>query len=401
MAQMVASARKYASTHPWLTFQAYLEEAGPDLWLALGEARSKCEHLSWVPLLPPIWERLHTVLLAKGVLATTAIEGNTLSEEEVQRLLAGDLKLPPSKDYLGQEVQNVISAVNAISKAILAGASSRITGEKIRRYNREVLAGLELGPEVVPGEIRCHEVSVALYHGAPAQDCDYLLNRMCEWLNDPVFTPTDHTAIVMGVIRAVLAHLYIAWIHPFGDGNGRTARLVEFEMLVSCGVPSAAAHLLSNHYNQTRQEYYRQLHVASRSGGRVLPFIEYAVGGFVDNLKEQLDWVRYQQRLITWRDYVREMFQGRPGKVNARRQALALSLTGSGGAVVPLARVPELDVSMARAYASRTLRAVSRDLRVLEDMGLVKREPGGYRANWECLAAFVPLRKVPGTGRGA
>lgn len=54
------------------------------------------------------------------------------------------------------------------------------------------------------------------------------------------------------IFKAVVAHLYLAWIHPVGDGNGRTARLVEFQILLSSGVPSPAAHLLSNHYNQTR-----------------------------------------------------------------------------------------------------------------------------------------------------
>ncbi len=38
----------------------------------------------------------------------------------------------------------------------------------------------------------------------------------------------------------------MAWIHPFGDGNGRTARLLEFLILARCGmVPLPAAHLLS------------------------------------------------------------------------------------------------------------------------------------------------------------
>ncbi|MBW2661693.1 MAG: Fic family protein, partial [Deltaproteobacteria bacterium] len=37
-------------------------------------------------------------------------------------------------------------------------------------------------------------------------------------------------------------------MHPFGDGNGRTARLLEFEALLSSGVPAPSSQLLSNHY---------------------------------------------------------------------------------------------------------------------------------------------------------
>jgi Fic family protein len=99
----------------------------------------------------------------------------------------------------------------------------------------------------------------------------------------------------------VVAHLCLAWIHPFGDGNGRTARLVEFQILLGAGVPTPAAHLLSNHYNQTRTEYYRQLDRASKSGGEIVPFIEYAARGFVDGLREQLHKIRDQQWDVSWR----------------------------------------------------------------------------------------------------
>ncbi len=68
---------------------------------------------------------------------------------------------------------------------------------------------------------------------------------------------------------ASLAHLYLAWIRPFGDGNGRTARLCEYLVLVTSGAPTSAAHLISNHCNKTRNEYYRQLQFASESGGDV------------------------------------------------------------------------------------------------------------------------------------
>ena len=73
--------RTYETTHPWLTFQLDLRKARPQLWMMLGEAQSKCEHIARVPLRPQIAQELHQVYLVKGVLATTAIEGNTLSEE--------------------------------------------------------------------------------------------------------------------------------------------------------------------------------------------------------------------------------------------------------------------------------------------------------------------------------
>ena len=62
----------------------------------------------------------------------------------------------------------------------------------------------------------------------------------------------------IAILRAITAHLYLIWIHPFGDGNGRLARLVEFTILLKSGIPSIAAHLLSNHYNATAEQNCQQ-----------------------------------------------------------------------------------------------------------------------------------------------
>ncbi len=43
----------------------------------------------------------------------------------------------------------------------------------------------------------------------------------------PGFADDRNNRVAAAILRAVLAHLYIAWIHPFGDGNGRTARLAK------------------------------------------------------------------------------------------------------------------------------------------------------------------------------
>ena len=270
---------------------------------------SKCEHIAGIPLDPMVTRELHQVYMVKGVLASSAIEGNTLSEEQARKYLEGELKLPPSQEYLGQEVKNVVDATNLIGERILSSDGTDITVEDIKEYNRTVLVGLELPPEVRPGEIREYDVTVSRYLGAPPEDCEYLLERMCEWLNSSELCPATDDRIVYGLLRAILAHLYLAWIHPFGDGNGRTARLIEFQILVAAGLPSPAAHLLSNHYNLTRHEYYRQLDRSSRSGGDITPFIEYALRGFVDGLKEQLKWIRAQQLIIYWRDYIHNLFK--------------------------------------------------------------------------------------------
>ncbi|MBX7149715.1 Fic family protein [bacterium] len=385
----------FKKTHPWLSFQFDMGKAHPELWLALGAAASKCEHLSRVPLRPGTAKRLHQVYLAKGIAATTAIEGNTLSEAEVLKAVEGKLEVPPSKEYLKQEVENILEACNKIGSQVANSTLPQLSSDSICSYNRQVLDKLPSKEDVIPGELRTHSVVVGnIYRGAPAEDCPYLLERLCEWLNGPDFQAkksTENMAIVYAIIKAVVAHLYLAWIHPFGDGNGRTARLLEFQILLFAGVPSPAVHLLSNHYNQTRTEYYRQLDMASKSGGNILPFLQYAITGFVDGLRAQLNYVWEQQWDVAWRNYVHELFQSKNSMSNIRQKHLALDL-GMQKDWVNYSQVAELTTRLAKAYAGKTSKTIQRDLNLLEEMGLVERNARQVRAKIEIILYFLPLR---------
>ena len=67
--------------------------------------------------MPATARRLNLVSLERGARATTAIEGNTLSEEDVSKLARGQLQLPPSKRYLGIEVKNILDVFNEMIDA--------------------------------------------------------------------------------------------------------------------------------------------------------------------------------------------------------------------------------------------------------------------------------------------
>lgn len=385
--------RTFEKTHSWISFRINLSKAHPDLWLGLGEAASKCEHICRVPLRPATAQKLHQLYLAKGAAATTAIEGNTLSEAEVLKAVEGRLTVPPSKEYLKQEVENIIAACNTISEQVAEGTLPALTLELVCGYNKKVLHQLPPERDEVPGKIREHSVVVGnVYRGAPAEDCMHLLERLCDWLSGADFVALEGMEMVYAIIKAVVAHLYIAWIHPFGNGNGRTARLLEFHILLSAGVPSPAAHLLSNHYNQTRAEYYRQLDHASKSGGDILPFLRYAVRGFVDGLRSQLESIWEQQWDLVWRNYVHELFQNKNSASDTRQRHLALDL-GVKGEWVQAAEVPELSPRLAKAFAGKTSKTLQRDLNALESMGIMARDGRKVRARREIILSFLPLRR--------
>ena len=384
--------RTYERTHPWIKFTMDMNKAPYIDWLMLGEAQSKCRHFERVPLLPDVAQHLYSIYLAKGVLATTAIEGNTLTEDEVLRHIEGKLELPPSKEYLRQEVDNIIEACNAIGNHVLEAEVTDISIDMIMRYNELVLKDLPLGEDVIPGEIRTHNVVVGPYKGAPPDDCEYLLSELCGWINRELDAPPEY-GMAFGILKAVLAHLYLAWIHPFGDGNGRTARLVEFHLLMSVGVPSIAAHLLSNHYNQTRTEYYRQLDLSHRAETNVFSFMEYALRGFIDGLQEQIDVIKDQQMTVHWINHVHAVFKDRDSAADLRRRRLVIDLSHFENPV-PVPEVRYISPRIAEAYASKTEKTVKRDINTLVEMNLIAKSRDGVRAMKEAMLAFIsPVRK--------
>ena len=383
--------RTYQETHPWLDFSLDLTHLENTTWLLLGEAVSKIEHITGVPLDPDAAQQLHQVYLAKGVLATTAIEGNTLTEDEVREHLAGRLKLPPSRQYLGQEVDNIVDACNHIGTTVILKRSGPITVKEIREYNKLVLRDLPLQEDVVPGGLRKHSVMVGRYRGAPAEDCEFLLRKFCDWLN--ALDLPKGLEQPYSILAAIAAHLYFVWIHPFGDGNGRTARLIEFRYLLRAGFPTPAAHLLSNFYNLTRTEYYRRLDKAGRAGGDMAGFIAYAVQGLVDQLREQLKVIRELQWDTAWRNYVYERF-GEVSPAHLRQRRLVLDLSGmeENDGWVRVTDIPELSARLVHEYGRKSQKTLSRDLNAVEKMGLIEREGRRVRANRRLILAFKPVR---------
>jgi Fic family protein len=331
------------------------------------------------------------VSLIKGAVATTAIEGNTLTEDQVKRILEGKLTLPPSKAYLQREVDNVIAACNKLNEELHREAVPPLSLGRIKEWNRQILEGLELEEGVVPGEVRSHSVTVGRYLGAPAEDCEHLLEELCTWLPTLTVTPDDLPDMKMpfAIIQAILAHLYLAWIHPFGDGNGRTARMVELQLLVQAGVPAVAAHLLSNHYNQTRTEYYRQLDRASRSGGDIVPFLQYASVGLVDGLRDQINQVNDQQMDLAWQDYIHEQIFKKASSNNERRFQLAKVLSRAKEFVLPDDLVAG-NAKLRSQYRDKTPKTLTRDLNELISSGLVERDGRRFRARVELICAFLP-----------
>lgn len=385
--------------HPFISFEFDTRRATPEMWLGLGEAMSKCLHLAGVPLKPARAQKMAAVSLARGVHATTAIEGNTLTAEQVEEIVAkGSAAVGKSREYQEREVQNVLAAIRDIDEALRGGKKLPITRERLEALNFQILDGIPDRPEVVPGKLRNHNVSAGSYLAPQKEDVPELIEQFVRWLaqiRDIGENPTDQSRFVSAVLAAILAHLYIAWIHPFGNGNGRLARLIEVQILSESGVvPIIATNLLSDFYNKTRNEYYLALDAAQ---GDVLAFVRYALDGFLDELREQIEEVKAESVQIHWESYVHEIFRGQPStETRTRQRELALSMPEN--VWITARDAIELTPRLARLYAKVGERTPTRDLNDLMRTGLVRKDKRRYRAERNVIRAFIPpIWEVPET----
>jgi len=403
----MSTPRLYESSHPWITFNTdqYLDKLDIMTWARLGESYSKCQHLVGVPLTPGVADKLSEIYLRRGALASAAIEGNTLNEKQVEDILVNKHKLPESQQYLEQEVRNVWTALHNMElevskkffKGIIDVENFKLTPEWIKNVHSQLLEGLDLADHVKPGEYRKVSVVVGNYRGAPAEDIPYLMDKFCSWIDEMREKASaensrgqEDRAFIYTFFAAALAHLYFAWIHPFGDGNGRTARLIECAILAHSGhVPWISTNVLSDFYNRTRTRYYQKLETASRNLD-VPGFIEYSALGFRDQLRGQVAEVQKFQRRVAWVNYVHEQFQGEPSSDAARRRREVV-LAMPDDAQLAREEIRHLNPLIAEMYAGASEKLFKRDMGKLIELGLVQdKGKGKYQTMIWIMDAFKP-----------
>jgi Fic family protein len=361
----------------------------------LGQCYAYIDSMLNIPIRPDYHRKLLTVSLNKGALATTAIEGNTLTEAELAQILNGK-DIAPSKKYQQQEVKNIIDAFNIILEELVREKSPAvISPELIKRFN--AMVGKNIGEAFGgnPGQLRRRNVTVGAYRPPSFETVEDMVQKLCGWLTRE-FHYGHEQNFDDAVIEAVVTHVYIAWIHPFLDGNGRTARLLEFYLLMRAGVPSIASHILSNHYNNTRAEYYRQLQRASEAGN-LSAFIEYALEGFRDGLENTIKIIQQDQIGLTWNNYVHDVIEkmedeGKTPKICRRIRQLAYYIPADR--FYSMDEIQFINPKITKDYQKLNWITLRRDLDLLVEKELLVIDKNKFCANYKLLNSFFSEASV-------
>lgn len=138
-----------------------------------------------------------------------------------------------------------------------------------------------------------------------------------DWINSKEITALNP------FIRAALAHYHFCLIHPFGDGNGRTARLIEALLLQTSNVKYVPKEL-SNYYYRTVDDYYISFSKSIKLKKDVTPFLAFMLTGSIESLQNIKQSIVYFIRKFSLRDFY--AFEKRNKRITKRQFDLLLLL---------------------------------------------------------------------------
>ena len=220
----------------------------------------------------------------ESVHSSTSIEGNPLNTNEVRAVLA--TKKPYTKaEYAEIEVTNYKAALDYINtrrhgarEIELADVLElhRIITDRLVTHSRN--GKFRFNPVYI--EDQDHQT---LYEGADVHRVKQEVEELLTWLKNNQFS-------VNPVILAGILHFHFVAIHPFADGNGRTARALTSLFLALSQYDNNGSLVLDSYYASDRQAYYAVLQLVNDKSyttstkADLTPWLEYFTDGFLTSL---------------------------------------------------------------------------------------------------------------------
>ena len=228
--------------------------------------------LTWIPA-------LQKDTRTRNVHASTAIEGNPLTLEQVRALGEGR-ELATSGVRAKREVVNYFAGLRYVEKH---ASMKRIGHDNILELHR-ILAG-EVMDQGEAGRYRMIAVRVGRYVPPPPLEVSGLMFELLEWWN-------KESVKLSPVLSSAILHHRFETIHPFADGNGRTGRALALWELYRRGFDTHHIFSVDEYYWEDRPRYYKELEAVRKAGGDLSGWLEYCAEGLQQTLERV--WLRVQ-----------------------------------------------------------------------------------------------------------
>lgn len=299
--------------------------------------------------------------MEEEITSTLEIEGIDTSRDSVRRILQG---YAPVND----EESRIYGMKRGLD--FISDRTHSITEENIfKLYQMTVGEFLEDEDKLLPGARYRHDAVYVV--GQHVEHTGLHHTKLPEYMGRLVeFIRTESK--MNDLIKAAVIHFYVAYLHPYFDGNGRMARLLHLWYLVQSGYPSALFIPFSSFVNRSRRGYYKAYTLAEENARRsgvmdVTPFLTY----FIQEVYDKLD------RVLPEMDCM-EVYQTalKKGEITEKEQSLWNYVLSAYGAEPFSTKQLEKDYGNA-AYA--TIRSF---VQKFSRMGLLDQQKYGNRMKY-------------------
>lgn len=257
----------------------------PKVAKALMRIEAARQSVADLPMTPKVQARLRETARFLSTHYSTQIEGNRLTLDEATRVIQKNEHFP-GRQRDEQEVLGYYRSLDALEK--LAARKAKVTEKVIQTLHALVMGGKRGNMKPTPyrdgqNVIRDSRSGAIVYLPPEASDVAALMGDLMKWLekNEKDGLPCP--------LRAAIAHYQFATIHPYYDGNGRTARLLTTLVLHLGSYDLKGFYSLEEYYARDLPSYYNALAVGpshnyymGRSDASITGWVEYFCVGMAE-----------------------------------------------------------------------------------------------------------------------
>lgn len=282
----------------------------------------------------------------KTITGTLAIEGNSLTEEQVTAIVDGKPVMGSVRELA--EVKGAIAAYDALPNfnpgniVDLLAAHGLMLGDILQNAGR-----------FRSNAVGIHKAGVVHHVAPPADRVSGLMAELIQWLANT----KDHPLIASSVF-----HYEFEFIHPFSDGNGRMGRLWQ-TLILSQWHPLFLSLPLESVIKEHQQHYYQALEQADDEANST-PFIHFMLSVIAETL-------------------VQNVTINAPINVTINTETNITGLNTPDAVLALLAKNPELTRPQLASLIGKDIRTIARALAILQQAGKVKRIGSNKTGYWE------------------
>ncbi|MBA3353858.1 MAG: Fic family protein, partial [Blastocatellia bacterium] len=245
-------------------------------------------------------DELQKVQLKREVAGTSRIEGAEFTEKELEAAMR------ETPEQLETRSQKQAAAAVATYRWLAKLPVDRpLDEELVLDVHRRLVSGCD-DDHCPPGKLRQRDQNVTF--GAPrhrgaegGEECNLALQSLVEAARN-IFRGHDP------LIQALALHYHFAAMHPFLDGNGRTARALEALMLQRTGLRDTLFIAMSNYYYEQKVGYLNALNETRTGGHDLTPFLKFALKGVASQCRRLFAEIKLQVAKALYRNTMTDLF---------------------------------------------------------------------------------------------